>query len=450
MVQRRQGLRLHHARGRSEGLLRPPFGHPGPGLQEPGRRRAGRVRHRAGPEGPGRRERRQAAVVAGQGERRTAGSPSGEPAVSRRGHDVAGRAQPGSPRPGGLDGPTRPYFLASHHTPHQPRPHMLNYIWAGLIISAFVFALGNDVRDLSADRYRNGEALPVALAFPAGYDSTARQVPVAIRIDPGAYGTFYRTDQRPDTAYTGYLLQTREGTQLRFDAASQLPEPLATIGKVSSSRDKELQGRLVNFTPSGAGTAGVVFEPVRFVKLNAIAAAALDFAKTAAQIALGLVGVLALFLGLLKIAEDAGIIHALVKLVRPVLRPLFPEVPADHPALGLIALNLAANVFGLGNAATPFGLKAMEELQTLNRSQDTATNSMVMLLAMNTAAVQLVPPVLLLALLGLQINRLIFPIIISTVLSLIIAITAARLFGRLRVFRDSDPNRNPPAPAAAP
>jgi spore maturation protein A len=143
-------------------------------------------------------------------------------------------------------------------------------------------------------------------------------------------------------------------------------------------------------------------------------------------------------------------VRALVKLVRPVLRPLFPEVPADHPALGFIALNLAANFFGLGNAATPFGLKAMEELQTLNRSQDTATNSMVMLLAMNTAAVQLVPPVLLLALLGLQINRLIFPIILSTVLSLIIAITAARLYGRLRVYRDSDPNRIPSAPSAAP
>src|SRR6185312_9046292 len=239
------------------------------------------------------------------------------------------------------------------------------------------------------------------------------------------------------------IRRTQEGVQLRFAAGATYPEPLATIAKVSKSRDDELQGRLVDST-------GVVFQPVYFVKLNAIAAAALDFAKTAAEIALGLIGVLALFLGLLKIAEDAGIIHALVKLVRPVLRPLFPEIPADHPALGLIALNLAANAFGLGNAATPFGIKAMEELQTLNRSEDTATNSMVMLLALNTAAVQLVPPVLLLALLGLQINQLIVPIIGSTVLSLIIAITAARLYGRLRVFRDSDPNRNPPAPAAAP
>ena len=335
---------------------------------------------------------------------------------------------------------------------------MLNYIWAGLIVTSFLFALGYDVRDIANDRYRNSRPLPVALAFSEVYDSAARRVPVQIRIDQRQYATFYGTEEKPAASYTGYLVQTREGRQLRFEAGAKLPEPLATIAKVSKSRDQELQGRLDGFSPPTAAqvpntgvpvTAEVVFEPVRFVKLNAIAAAALDFAKTAAEIALGLVGVLSLFMGLLKIAEDAGIVHALVKLVRPVLRPLFPEIPADHPALGLIALNLAANFFGLGNAATPFGIKAMEELQTLNKSKDTATNSMVMLLAMNTAAVQIVPPVLLLALLGLQINKLIFPIIGSTVLSLIIAITAARLFGRLRVFRDSDPNRNPPAPAAA-
>ena len=110
----------------------------------------------------------------------------------------------------------------------------------------------------------------------------------------------------------------------------------------------------------------MIFQPVRFVKLNAIAGAALDFAKTGAEIALSLVGVMSLFLGLLKIAEEAGIIYGLVKLVRPILRPLFPEVPADHPALAMIALCLTANVFGLGNAATPFGIKAMEELQKLN------------------------------------------------------------------------------------
>lgn len=314
---------------------------------------------------------------------------------------------------------------------------MLNYIWAGLIISSFLFAIGNDASDIARDRYRNGQPLPLALAFPQGYDSAAHTVPVEIRIDPRQYASFYRTEEAtpaPAASYPGYLLQTREGTQLRFAAGAKLPEPLATIGKVSRSRDEELQGRLVGFN-------GVVFQPVRFVKLNAIAGAALDFAKTAAEIALSLVGVMSLFLGLLKIAEEAGIIYGLVKLVRPVLRPLFPEVPADHPALAMIALALTANVFGLGNAATPFGIKAMEELQKLNPSEDTATNPMVMMLALSTASVQLVPPVLLLALLGLQINQLVFPIIGTGLCGLIIAIVSAKLLGRLPGYRASDPNR---------
>ena len=315
---------------------------------------------------------------------------------------------------------------------------MLNYIWAGLIISSFVFALGYDVKDLTSDRYRNGRPLPVQLVFPAGYDSTARSIPVVVRIDSAGFGRFYGVPGQPADSYPGTLRRTEAGVQLRLAAGSAYPEPLATIAKVSKSRDDELQGRMVGLT-------GVVFQPVYFVKLNAIAAAALDFAKTAAEIALGLIGVLALFLGLLKIAEQAGIIYALVKLVRPVLRPIFPELPPDHPALGMIALNLAANVFGLGNAATPFGIKAMEELQKLNPTKDTATNSMVMLLAINTASMQLVPPVLLLALLGLQINQLIFPIILASLCSVIIAITAAKLYGRLPGYRASDPNRLPPA-----
>jgi spore maturation protein A len=325
---------------------------------------------------------------------------------------------------------------------------MLNYIWAGLIVSSFVFALGYDARDLSADRYRNGKPLPVVLSFPEGYASGARHVPVEIRVDSARYAGFYGVHGRTET-YSGHLLQTREGIQIRFEKGASFPEPLASIAKVSRSREEELQGTLVGYAPPPPGTrianAGVVFAPVRFVKLNAIASAALDFAKTAAELALGLVGVLALFLGLLKIAEDAGIVFALVKLVRPILRPLFPEVPPDHPALGMIALNLTATLFGLGNAATPFGIKAMEELQTLNRSEDTATNSMVMLLAINTASLQLVPPVLLLALMGTRINTLIFPILTTTVLGMIVAIAAAKLLGRLPGYRASDPNRVPQA-----
>jgi spore maturation protein A len=331
---------------------------------------------------------------------------------------------------------------------------MLNYIWSGLIVASLAFALWFDVGDLARDTYRNGQALPVEIALPAEYDPEARMVPVTVRIDAAAYQAFYGTEAVPAGSYGGTLVQTDDGQLLRFDAGAELPEPLATIQGVSRSNEGELQGTLVGFDPvvaaateEAAVDAAARFERVRFVKMNAIAQAALDFATTAAEIALGLIGVLALFLGLLKIGEEAGIIHALVRLVRPVLRPLFPEVPPDHPALGMIALNLTANVFGLGNAATPFGIKAMEELQKLNPSEDTATNSMVMLLAINTASVQIMPPVLLLALLGLAINQLIFAIILTTGLSLVVAIVATRLYGRLPGSRASDPHR---AAAATP
>ena len=337
---------------------------------------------------------------------------------------------------------------------------MLNYIWAALIVSSFVFALGYDARDIARDSYRNGETLGVELSFPTGYEPAARELPVSVRIEAAAYQRFYQTAESPSASYAAVVVQTDEGRQLRFDPAESFPEPLATIQGVSRSNGGGLQGTLSDF-PEPPVTAvlggavpvvetGLVFEPVRFVKMNAISAAALDFAETAAEIALGLIGILALFLGLLKIAEEAGIIHSLVRIVRPILRPLFPDVPEDHPALGMIALNMTANIFGLGNAATPFGIKAMEELQTLNPSEDTATDSMVMLLAINTASVQLVPPVLLLALLGLQINQLIFAIIITTGVSLIVAIAAAKLYGMLPRARASDPLRSGREPLKPP
>jgi spore maturation protein A len=319
-----------------------------------------------------------------------------------------------------------------------------------------LFALGNDISDINRDAYRNDQSLPLQLSFPEGYDPAARSVPVHVRLDSAQYAQFYGSGTKLDSAYTGYLRLTQKGAQLRFDTSNTLPEPLATIATVSKSRDDELQGRLQGFTrvepargalpPTAA--AAVVFEPVRFLKMNAIGAAAIEFAETAAEIALGLIGVLALFLGMLKIAEHAGVIYALVKITRPILRPLFPEIPPDHPALGMIALNLTANVFGLGNAATPFGIKAMEEMQKLNSTKDTATNSMVMLLAMNTASVQLMPPVLLIAILGLQVNELILPIWIVTAISLTIGIVAAKLFAKLPSMRRSDPANNP-VPAAS-
>jgi len=118
---------------------------------------------------------------------------------------------------------------------------------------------------------------------------------------------------------------------------------------------------------------------------------AVDAAKTSVDICISLIAIMALWLGFMKIAQDAGLVELLGRMLRPLIRLIFPEIPDHHPAGGAIIMNMAANMLGLDNAATPMGLKAMKELQTLNPSSDTATNSMATFLAMNTGSLTLVP-----------------------------------------------------------
>ncbi|OIQ97876.1 spore maturation protein A [mine drainage metagenome] len=125
--------------------------------------------------------------------------------------------------------------------------------------------------------------------------------------------------------------------------------------------------------------------------MAALGQAALSSAGEAVSLGIGLVGALALFLGLMAVADRAGLMRGLARLLRPVLHRLFPEVPPDHPAMGAMVMNVAANMLGLSNAATPFGLKAMRELERLNAVPGTASDSMVLFLALNTANVTLLP-----------------------------------------------------------
>ncbi|HUF18650.1 MAG TPA: nucleoside recognition domain-containing protein [Thermoanaerobaculia bacterium] len=118
---------------------------------------------------------------------------------------------------------------------------------------------------------------------------------------------------------------------------------------------------------------------------------AISSARTAVEISIGLVGIMALWLGIMKIAEKAGLIAILARVIAPITRLIFPEVPRDHPAMGAMIMNISANMLGLSNAATPLGIKAMEELQTINPEKETASNAMVMFMAINTAAIQLIP-----------------------------------------------------------
>ncbi|HHU32645.1 MAG: nucleoside recognition domain-containing protein [Zhaonellaceae bacterium] len=124
--------------------------------------------------------------------------------------------------------------------------------------------------------------------------------------------------------------------------------------------------------------------------IEIITAAAFDSAKMAVSIAFDLIGIMALWLGLLKIAEDSGLVKAIANLFKPLTVFLFPSIPKDHPAMGAIIMNLSANILGLGNAATPLGLKAMQEMQELNNS-DEASEAMCTFLALNTSCITLIP-----------------------------------------------------------
>lgn len=125
--------------------------------------------------------------------------------------------------------------------------------------------------------------------------------------------------------------------------------------------------------------------------LEAINEAAFEGAKTGVTICFGLISVLVFWLGLMRIAQDAGLLRKLTRILSPVAKFLFPDVPKDHPAMGYILSNMSANLFGLGNAATPMGIKAMEELQKINPNKDQSTPAMITLMALNTSSITLIP-----------------------------------------------------------
>ena len=172
--------------------------------------------------------------------------------------------------------------------------------------------------------------------------------------------------------------------------------------------------------------------------IEAVSTAAIEWAETAVELSLGLIGVMALWLGLMKIAEEAGIVRGMGLLMKPIMVKLFPEVPADHPAMGSIVANMAANFFGLGNAATPLGIKAMQELQDLNENKDEASNAMVMFLAINTSSVTLISSSTIAyrsAAGAANPADIIAPTIVATVVSTTVAIVACKLLEKLPKYK---------------
>ncbi|WP_440995448.1 nucleoside recognition domain-containing protein [Arhodomonas sp. SL1] len=175
-----------------------------------------------------------------------------------------------------------------------------------------------------------------------------------------------------------------------------------------------------------------------------VSEAVVESAGGAVELAIGLIGVMTLFLGLMKVAEAGGMLTVLARLIRPLMTRLFPDVPPDHPAMGSMILNISANAMGLGNAATPFGIRAMQELDRLNPHKGTATNSMALFLAINTSSVTLLPTgvIALRASAGSTEPAAILPsTLFATACATVVAVAATKAYQRFSPAPPPDPQK---------
>lgn len=267
---------------------------------------------------------------------------------------------------------------------------MLNYIWAILIFLGFVSAVFYDSVDTATSKYRNGTPFELVVSQDSENNSPKK---LEVLLDSNTlsrhFGTKISSNLKSQILLTPEILQKESSILFTIpdDADGIIKEIAKSSGKekdiTATATIKELNNKTLGVT--------VTFESVTLKKIKELTNAAISYAGTAVEIALGLVGIMALWLGIMKIAEAAGIINYIAMALKPVTKRLFPDVPHDHPAIGSIIMNISANFLGLSNAATPFGLKAMEELDKLNPEKGTATNAMCTFLAINTAGMTLIP-----------------------------------------------------------
>jgi len=281
---------------------------------------------------------------------------------------------------------------------------MLNKIWASLIILGILYALGQDIRDEFSNTYNNGVIQRATYSF--------------IENSPTHVALIFNDLHLNATI--------KANQQLHIHLDKQSPAYLHAIANVNGKKNL-LISRIVSKNNT---QLDILLPELHWHKLRTVTEAAFDIAQFAVKLAIGLIGIMALWLGLMQIAEKSGLIKHMVKVVQPLLHWLFPNIPKGHPAFGSISMNMAANVLGLGNAATPLGIKAMQQLQTLNPNKNKASDEMCMFLALNTSSVQLLPPVTLIALMGTQVSELIIPIILATSCSTITAVSVAKLYAR--------------------
>jgi spore maturation protein SpmA len=272
---------------------------------------------------------------------------------------------------------------------------MLNYVWLALLFLGIGAALSTDIINQSTNKYRNGEPLKASVIFDSRFEPTKDSVyDAAIKISASDFSSFYDENISEEIQIPAKV--TFNNREKKYVFYTVLPDNAPAVWKEMapvSGKENDLSGTLQfkGMISESVANVNLIFEEISFLGMKKVTNSALDYAATAVNIALGLIGIMALWLGVMKVAEEAGLIKIIARGLRPLTTKLFPDVPSDHPAMGSMIMNISANMLGLGNAATPFGLKAMEELDTLNPEKGTATNAMVTFLAINTAGMTLIP-----------------------------------------------------------
>jgi spore maturation protein SpmA len=272
---------------------------------------------------------------------------------------------------------------------------VLNYIWVALILIGIGAALTTDIINSSTDRYKNGTPLKVVITFDNNFEAIeVGKQSSKVQITPASFNNIYNESISEELACNAVVNIKKDlaGGFISIDLNEKTPAIWREMAGATGEKHK-LTGH-INLDQKISGNtfnAEIIFDAVSFNQMKAVTNAVIEYAGTAVTIALGLIGIMALWLGVMKVAEEAGLIKIIARSLKPITKRLFPEIPSDHPAMSSMIMNISANMLGLGNAATPFGLKAMEEMEKINPNKGTASNSMVTFLAINTAGLTLIP-----------------------------------------------------------
>lgn len=355
---------------------------------------------------------------------------------------------------------------------------MLNYIWLGLIVIAVAYAgfrdMNNDPPVIDAATIELSEMANITEDLPAS-SGAAIEVPlgdVTISLDDERWGTTIgrgapesislKISGDASAARTNLIVTDANDTRFEIPLGMLLPgDEAATLSGMFSRAlflgegEQELTFPLTLSALSLTATDGnrlsiesAALSFPRVVKvgnssleskswMGVITASTARWAEISIDLAIGLIGIMMLWLGLMRIAEAAGLVQLLAKLVKPLMVRLYPDLPPEGEAMGAIIMNIAANMLGLGNAATPLGLKAMEEIQKVNPNKEYASNAMCMLLAMNTSSVTLITPTIIAYRVSTGSTEIMkfWPVMIgATLISTTVAITVCKILEKLPMF----------------